>query len=660
MARNITVTFADGTNHVYQNAPDDVTPDMVQARAEKEFSKPVKGLDGGGAAKPVEQQKPETTFLQGAGNLAKGALVGLSDIGDTAIDLGVKATGGMIPKLDQWNRTRNADMEYIQDKYKDSPSFTVGRIGGNVASTFPVGGVLGQGAKALGASPAIVNALATGGMRAGANPGALNTLAKIAGGATTGGVSSALINPESAGIGAAIGGAIPVVGSVGKYLANGVGSLIRPFYDSGQDVLMKNALRALAENPNALAFAKNFGEIIPGSAPTSIAALGDTGLAGLGRTMQSANPKYAVDLANREVAQNAARTAVIEDAAGNTGKIAAAKDARDLATGSLRDEVLQRAGNVPSGSVINSIDNLLKNPDNAGKISQQALNEFKGRISQFTQDGNIDARALYAIRKDINDVLGGKLQGESGNLKNASSQLIKVKGLIDDAIDKASRAIPQSASREVAPYGGGSVSTITTPANKGPQATWSQYLKEYADQSKPINQMEALSDVMRRVQTGTTDKQGNLILSAPKLNTILKNETPDLVKTLTSDQLELLRNLAADLNASQLSMSSGKSIGSDTAQKISGNSLLTNLLGKTIGGSSSVTNTLGLLSQLPYKAANKQMMEKMGDALLDPNELARIANTKEGSDFLRMLSNSSGVVASKSAPSIAALSKRGQ
>ena len=52
MGRNVTVTFADGTSHVYNDAPDTVTPDLVQARAEKEFGKKVTGLDGG--AKPSE------------------------------------------------------------------------------------------------------------------------------------------------------------------------------------------------------------------------------------------------------------------------------------------------------------------------------------------------------------------------------------------------------------------------------------------------------------------------------------------------------------------------------------------------------------------------------------------------------------------------------
>lgn len=57
MARNITVTFADGTSHVYQNAPDDVTPAAVESRASKEFGKPVKSLDGGRAPVTVELAK---------------------------------------------------------------------------------------------------------------------------------------------------------------------------------------------------------------------------------------------------------------------------------------------------------------------------------------------------------------------------------------------------------------------------------------------------------------------------------------------------------------------------------------------------------------------------------------------------------------------------
>src|SRR3954469_9639063 len=51
MARNITVTLADGSKHVYANAPDDITPEAVMARAQKDFAGiRVTGLDGGRTA----------------------------------------------------------------------------------------------------------------------------------------------------------------------------------------------------------------------------------------------------------------------------------------------------------------------------------------------------------------------------------------------------------------------------------------------------------------------------------------------------------------------------------------------------------------------------------------------------------------------------------
>jgi soluble lytic murein transglycosylase-like protein len=47
MPRNITVTLANGATHTYQNAPDDITPDAVAARAQQEFGQGVTAIDGG-------------------------------------------------------------------------------------------------------------------------------------------------------------------------------------------------------------------------------------------------------------------------------------------------------------------------------------------------------------------------------------------------------------------------------------------------------------------------------------------------------------------------------------------------------------------------------------------------------------------------------------
>jgi hypothetical protein len=50
MPRDITVTFEDGSTHVYRQAPDNVTPEQVTQRAAKEFGKSVSALDGGRAS----------------------------------------------------------------------------------------------------------------------------------------------------------------------------------------------------------------------------------------------------------------------------------------------------------------------------------------------------------------------------------------------------------------------------------------------------------------------------------------------------------------------------------------------------------------------------------------------------------------------------------
>jgi hypothetical protein len=53
MARRVTITFADGTTHVYEGVPDDATPDSVQARAQQDFGKSIANMDGG---RPAQRQ----------------------------------------------------------------------------------------------------------------------------------------------------------------------------------------------------------------------------------------------------------------------------------------------------------------------------------------------------------------------------------------------------------------------------------------------------------------------------------------------------------------------------------------------------------------------------------------------------------------------------
>lgn len=590
-----------------------------------------------------------------------GLVRGVKDVIDTGAEYLSKLGGSEeSARVKAMNDAGDAEFAQAQERAGAGAS-GVARVAGNIVGTLPVGGVLGAGAKAAGMTR-LGNALQSGGFVTGAP--AATTLGgkaadlgiRMAGGGATGYASAGMIDSGSADTGGIIGATLPPAARAARAVGGAAASLVRPFTNSGQERIAGTALRQFAANPDdAIRNLRNASEVVPGSVPTAVAAAGDDGLAGLSRTLQSADPRYATELSSRVSAQNAARTAALEEVAGNTGKVSIAKTARDEATGAMRETVLDGAGRLQARPVLDSIDRLLSKPDNAGKLSQSALKDFRARIAEWSPDGQIEARALYAIRKDINDILGGKLQGEAGNLKAASSQLIKVKELIDDAIDKASRRVEMSTSREVMPYGANiERAGMVPPPSAGPRPTWGGYLEKYRDMSIPINQMEKLDEVLKAASTGSVDKSGNAVLSAAKLNNYLRNNAKDLQKELSGEQLDLLRKVAADLNAGQLASTSGKAIGSNTVQNISGVNALASLIGQKAAQSSPVQSTVGRATNWLYKKPDQEILNKLGNALLDPQEAARLMSAPQGNALLRALTDEGARLGYRSAPAISA------
>lgn len=153
MGRDITVTFGDGTAHVYKNAPDNITPDAVKARATKEFGKPIKALDGGrGPSAPsaddnyldeaIQKSKPDgaiPTFLRG---VVQGAT---ANFGDEIVAGGKSATG---------DGTYDANLADERQRTRaDAQEHPIADITGNI-----VGAIAGPGRylkKAKGAIDAI-------------------------------------------------------------------------------------------------------------------------------------------------------------------------------------------------------------------------------------------------------------------------------------------------------------------------------------------------------------------------------------------------------------------------------------------------------------------------------------------------------------------------
>ena len=233
MARNITVTFDDGTSHVYQNAPDNLTPDMVQERAQKDFGKVVKSLDGGRAATPSEIPAPrkERGFLETIGApieaMSQGVISGGGNVvlgGQRLLGMGLEKIGatdtGKFLQEDAARRLAESQATVAPFK-QEFPVFTgAGELSAEIVGTGPVGKVIAAPLKAIPAAAPLAQSIRTGGFSKG------NLATRAAGGATLGGASSAIINPEEAGTGALVGAAVPFVAPpVVQALAKGSGFL---------------------------------------------------------------------------------------------------------------------------------------------------------------------------------------------------------------------------------------------------------------------------------------------------------------------------------------------------------------------------------------------------------------------------------------------------
>ena len=78
IARDITVSFADGSTHQYNNTPNSVTPEQIQDRVAQDFpSKQLVNIDGG-ADRVIQSTNPsneESTFWPTVGKIVVGVIV---------------------------------------------------------------------------------------------------------------------------------------------------------------------------------------------------------------------------------------------------------------------------------------------------------------------------------------------------------------------------------------------------------------------------------------------------------------------------------------------------------------------------------------------------------------------------------------------------------
>jgi hypothetical protein len=567
-------------------------------------------------AAPAAQVEDSPTLSQHMLNLDAGLVRGAGSIGatlawpvDKFMDLYYgdrkPTVEGLITgkQPESRNEERRRQMtQTLQQEFganPDSLMFKGGKIGGEIAGTAGAGGVvgnvLGRALPAVGVAPHIANALATSARTGGFSTGlpAATTLAqqagnigvRMTGGALTGGVSAAMIDPQHTGTGIVVGGlAPPVVSGIAKaggWAGRSLYSLAQPFTAAGQERLAGSIINKFAKDgPTALDNA----ERVIGSQPTLAEATGNAGIARLQSNVSELAPNR---FKARLTENSAARSNAFDDMAGDAGRLEFFKASRDAAA----DDLYGRAAQADIGAnmtpaIKNQVKQLLQRPS-MQRAAKQAEEWAAERGEAVTEAGSM--RGMHDMKKAIDDEISVAVR--AGKASQAKT-LIETKDKLLGVMEKLS------------------------PAYKEAKAT-------FAEMSKPVNQMEVLQGLKVTNAEGKMTL-GNVQRAIDGLEKAMAAPGARAAKSVTSEQLGTLHAIRDDL-LRQGNLSAGKAAGSNTLQNIATDNAISTMLpgkiGEVVGGKAG--GVAGQLGRLMYSGPNEAVRNRLVDMMLDPTVAKR-------------------------------------
>lgn len=455
------------------------------------------------AVRKAEEERGKGSLTK---NLAAGLVRGAGSIGATLLYPIDKATdlikGDRGPTLSglvtgqqplSRNEERRRDMtEGLRSlgADPDSTAFSVGKLGGEIAGTAGTGGVLANALSRVpqvaASAPSLLNAVRTGGFSAGKAGGSTlaNLGTRVAGGAITGGASAGFVNPEDAGTGALVGGALPVVTKAAGVAGNAIGKVFR-------------GPEQAPELAKAVQAARTAGYVVPPTQarPTLLNRLAE-GFSGKITTAQNASAKNqgvtnslaAKELglpADTQLTPDVLKT--VRDAAGQAYDVVSSSgtitpgqpylDALDkIAAPAIK--AAQGFPNAKPSPVIELVESLRSPNFDAGSAVAK-LKELRTAADDAFRTGNTDvARASKAAAGALEDALEAHL-GQIGN-PQALQDFREARKLIAKTYSVERAMNPTSGSVDARKLAGqlnkgkplsGDLKTIADFANRFPKAT---------------------------------------------------------------------------------------------------------------------------------------------------------------------------------------------
>lgn len=541
MPRDITITFEDGTTHVYKGAPDDVTPDQVTARASKEFGKSVASLDGG------RGQSLGSKVMQQAGNALAGAVRGAGSIGATLLTPYDILAGNTKSIGNPERRQAMTDALQTMGADPESLAFQGSKLLTEVGGTLGVGGALtipATGAKVFGATvPAmlpsaanlpLVQAIGSAGFKAAGATGLPGLAARTAGGAITGGAAAGLVDPEQAGMGALIGGALPGVVQGAGIAGRKVGETLRGPVQS-------------ADMAQAIQQARGVGYVIPpAQAKPSMVNRVMEGMSGKITTAQNASAK------NQEVTSKLAAealglpgdtkltTEVLDQVRAEAGKAYEALKALPVKPAQKADTL----ANIPAAAEINPKQMVF----DLRKARNDATAWFRSYGRTADPDSLAKAQAAAskssALEKGLEDYASGLgLDDLVQSMREARTRIAKTYS-VEDALNAATGAVDARKLAKQLDKGkplSGELKTAAEFAARFPKAAQTVEGMGSLPQTSPLDWVPAgalsmaTSNPLMMLGVGARPAARALALSPVVQNRLVQSQTPNALQALLAN-----------------------------------------------------------------------------------------------------------------------------
>lgn len=218
--------------------------------------------------------------------------------------------------------------------------------------------------------------------------------------------------------------------------------------------------------------------LVPGSEPTLAEHSFDPAIAQQETLLRQRNPNAFEGPEGRLTKNSRARVDFYEDMMGSDTRVQSMKEDRAAQGKKDIDAILANAKPVDATPALDAISGPLTDPRNMNRDAVQK-NLAPMREKLFKADGSLkdDPNELWGIRDDIRDKIDSIGSDPTSTMKHVQSELIAYRDAIDGVLNQAT---------------GGHYQT---------------FLDNWADASKPINEMELL----QKNRLAMTDSKGNIV-----------------------------------------------------------------------------------------------------------------------------------------------------